>query len=97
MNYDNDILGVGNSDHPANQEQIEYETFESNNLWECLDYAKDTKDFELIENAITLQNTIIEKTISEIEFLIDTYHHTDHSLLKNRLIKLRTELKSNQK
>jgi len=97
MNYDNDILGIGNSDHPANQEQIESETFESNNLWECLDYTKEFKDFELIENAITLQNTIIEKAIIDLDFLIDTYHHTDQSLLKNKLVKIKTDLKFNQK
>ena len=83
--------------HPVNQEQIEPETFESNNLWECLNYAKDTKDFELIENAITLQNTIIEKAVSELDFLIDLNHQTENTYMKNKLVKLRTELKSNQK
>lgn len=94
-NYDKDYLGTNNSQHPANQEQ-ESETFESNNLEECLNYAKDFKDFELIENAITLQNTIIEKAISELDFLIDVYRHTDQTLLKNKLVKIRTELKFNQ-
>lgn len=95
MNYDETVLGVGNSEHPANQEQTEPETFESNNLLECLNYAKDFKDFELIENAITLQNTIIEKAISELDFLIDSLH--SNTMVKNRLVKLITELKFNQK
>ena len=97
MDYDNDILGVGNSQHPANQEQYEETVFESDVLMDCLDYYKDTKDSELIENAIINQNTIIEKVISQIDFLIDMYHHTSHSLLKNKLVKIKTELKSNQK
>jgi hypothetical protein len=97
MNYDNDYLGTNNSQHPANQEQYEETVFESNILWDCLDYAKDTKDFELIENAITLQNTIIEKAILELDFLIDLNHQTENTYMKNRLVKLRTDLKFNQK
>lgn len=83
--------------NPANQEQIEPETFESNNLCDCLDYAKDTKDFELIENAITLQNTIIEKAVSELNTLIFEAQIVRNLPLVNRLQKIKVLLTSNLK
>jgi hypothetical protein len=96
MNYDDQVLGVYNSQHPANQKEIEQEEFDSVNLQECLDYAKETKDFEWIETAIIKQNTAIEKAVSELDLLIDTYHHTYQTFLKNRLKAIKRELMFNQ-
>jgi len=93
-NYDNDVLGLGNSEHPANREPMEEEIFESDNLSECLDYAKLANDYEPLEAAILNQETIIEKAASEIQFLKDMCIH--NSLLKNRLQKLSHLLTSNQ-
>ena len=95
MNYDNMILGVGNINHPANQREDQLEEFESNNLAKCLDYAKETKDFECIENAIIDQNVIIENAISEIDFLIEVY--SNNTFTKNKLLKIKRNLNSNQK
>ena len=95
MNYDNMILGVGNINHPANQREDQLEEFESNNLSKCLDYAKETKDFEYIENAIIDQNVIIENAISEIDFLIEVY--SNNTFTKNKLLKIKRNLNSNQK
>lgn len=95
MSYDNMILGVGNINHPANQREDQLEEFESNNLSKCLDYAKETKDFEYIENAIIDQNVIIENAISEIDFLIEVY--SNNSFTKNKLLKIKRNLNSNQK
>lgn len=97
MNYDEQVIGVGNSFHPANQQETESDHFESNNLEECLDYAKDFKDFEPIENAIIEQNVAIEKAVSEIDLLIDTYHHTEQTFLKNKLLSIKRQLMFNQK
>mgnify|MGYP000902611472 FL=1 len=93
QNYDEIVLGVGNSQHPANQRE-EQEYFDSVNLQECLDYAKDTKDFECIETAIILQNTAIEKAVLELDFLVNICG--DNSMLRNRLKALKRELMFNQ-
>ena len=87
MNYDNMILGVENINHPANQIDDKLEEFESNNLAKCLDYAKETNDFEYIENAIIDQNVIIENAISEIELLIEVY--SNNTFTKNKLLKIK--------
>ena len=89
-----DTYNDHNPDNPINQEQYS-ESFESDVLSECLDYAKEFNDYELIEKAIVNQETIIEKAVSEIEFLIDSLNH--NTMFKNRMYKLRTLLKSNQK
>jgi len=95
QDYDEIVLGVGNSQHPANQREYEQEEFDSVNLQECLDYAKDTKDFECIETAIILQNTAIEKAVSELDYLVNICG--DNTLLRNRLKALKRELMFNQK
>ena len=95
QNYDNDYLGSNNSQHPSNQREEEQEDFDSVNLQECLDYAKDTKDFEWIETAIIMQNTAIEKAVLELDFLVNICG--DNSMLRNRLKALKRELMFNQK
>mgnify|MGYP003489762398 FL=1 len=95
QNYDDIVLGVENSQHPANQSEEELENFDSVNLQECLDYAKDTKDFEWIETAIIKQNTAIEKAGLELDFLVNICG--DNSMLRNRLKALKRELMFNQK
>ena len=95
QNYDEIVLGVGNNQHPANQREYEQEEFDSVNLQECLDYAKDTKDFEWIETAIIKQNTAIEKAVLELDYLVNICG--DNSMLRNRLKALKRELIFNQK
>jgi len=94
QNYDEIVLGVENSQHPANQGE-EQEDFDSVNLQECLDYAKETKDFEWIETAIIMQNTAIEKAVLELDYLVNICG--DNTLLRNRLKALKRELIFNQK
>lgn len=94
QNYDEIVLGVGNSQHPANQTD-EQEDFDSVNLQDCLDYAKETKDFEWIETAIIMQNTAIEKAVLELDYLVNICG--DNTLLRNRLKALKRELIFNQK
>ena len=64
MNYDEDELGVGNSQHPANQEPEEEEYFESDDLQECLDYFRATNDIDHLENAIAL-NELKKQMVKE--------------------------------
>ena len=68
MNYDHDVLGVGNSCHPANQEETE--VFQSEDLNECLQFARDNGDFEPLEFAIELQTErlrIAKELIDELK------------------------------
>jgi hypothetical protein len=93
-NYDYDVIGTGNSEHPYNRLPMEDEIFESDNLSECLNYSKLANDYEPLEAAIIKQEAIIEMAVSEIQFLKDMCIH--NSLLKNRLQKLSHLLTSNQ-
>ena len=93
-NYDYDVIGTGNSEHPYNRPPMEEEIFESDNLQECMDYSKLANDYEPLEAAIIKQEAIVEMAVSEIQFLKDMCIH--NSLLKNRLQKLSHLLTSNQ-
>jgi hypothetical protein len=93
-NYDDFVIGTGNSEHPYNRPPMEDEIFESDNLSECLNYSKLANDYEPLEAAIIKQEAIIEMAVSEIQFLKDMCIH--NSLLKNRLQKLSHLLTSNQ-
>lgn len=53
--YDNEELGVGHPNHPANQPDepsMSELGFSLLTLQECLDYYKETKDIEPLENKI---------------------------------------------
>lgn len=78
--------------NPVNVIDEEEVLFESNNLSECLDYAKETKDFEPIENAIMHHQLKLEKATSEIQFLIDLSRQNKNDFMAKKLIKLRNEL-----
>ncbi len=92
MNPDDYIEGMQDMNHPANR--IEEETFESDNLQECLDYAKTFNDYEPMEAAIYNNDTIIKNAISEIQFCIDCLQN--NSLVKNRLLAVKRKLINTQ-
>jgi hypothetical protein len=62
MNYDHDVLGVGNSLHPANQEETNYDP----NGYEALANTLFNEKMEWMKKAMTL-----EIYIKEIKFLAD--------------------------
>jgi hypothetical protein len=62
MNYDYDVLGVGNSLHPANQKETNYDP----NGYEQLANTLFNEKMEWMKKAITL-----EIYIKEIKFLAD--------------------------
>jgi hypothetical protein len=79
-----------NKDNPANWiDQLE--SFESDNIAECLDHYKDFNDCEPLENAIMKQETLIENLISELTFLIDS-----NPKLKNKLQIIKSKLITTQ-
>ena len=63
MNYDHDVLGVGNSSHPANQEEI---VDNDPNGYEALANKLFNEKMEWMAKAMTLQIYI-----KEIKFLAD--------------------------
>jgi len=93
-NYDYDVIGTGNPEHPYNRPPMEEEIFESDNLQECMDYSKLANDYEPLEAAIYNNDTIIENAISEIQFCIDCLQKND--LVKNRLLAVKRKLINTQ-
>lgn len=88
MNYDHDVLGVGNSSHPANQEETD--VFQSEDLDECLQHAKEEFEFEPLEFAINLQYErlkIAKKLIDELQVAT-----TGNSYIKNKIQRIKNYL-----
>ena len=91
-----DTYNEHNPNNPINQEQYS-ESFESDVLSECLDYAKEFNDYELIEKAIVNQETIIEKAVCGINTLIFEAQIVRNLPLINKLQKIKVLLISNLK
>ena len=89
-NYDDDVLGVGNPEHPANRH--EQKPFESDNLQECLDYAKLANEFESLENAIYNNEVVIMSAIQDLNFCIDCMSATDNVFVLNKLKRIKSNL-----
>jgi hypothetical protein len=70
-----------------------FEDFESNNLEECLNYYKETKEIEPLEFAIADNKLKIETAIDNIQLLIDVARSTKNSYMANQLIQIKTNLK----
>ncbi len=88
-NYDDDVLGVGNSQHPSNQEPEEEVNFESNDLQKCLDYYKDTGDIEPLENAICRNELIHKNAIEDLTSSIKFMRNNDLNATADFFCKLR--------
>jgi hypothetical protein len=73
-------------------ETHDFEEFESINLEKCLDYFKDYKDIEPLENAILENRWKIERAIENIQLLIDVARSTKNSYMANQLIGIQTSL-----
>lgn len=73
-------------------EDHDFEEFDSNNLDKCLDYFKDYKDIEPLENAILENRWKIEKALENIQLLIHVARSTKNSYMANQLIGIQTSL-----
>lgn len=91
MNLDDYIEGRFDPNNPANQEIIADE-FYSEDLSECLDYAKDNENFGPLENAIFLHETKVKKAIEKIMFAMDAMSHSDNLFIIKQLLEIKTEL-----
>lgn len=88
MDYDNDYLGVGNSQHPANQPDLPHEHEKELTIREAFETGYEDKLLE----AISRQEKLNEHIISELDFFIGVLNQTENTWLKNRLIKLKKQL-----
>ena len=80
-NYDNDILGVGNICHPANQEETE--VFQSEDIQECLQYARDNGDFEPLEFAVKIAKRNFDANPASIPIKIKQIGLSDKFAIKD--------------
>jgi hypothetical protein len=86
-NYDHDVIGIGNPDHPANEKEAEY--FISEDLKECLGHFIETKEIGPLEEAIEVINFRIAKASEELQ---DVIVSLEASPLKFKLINLKKRL-----
>ena len=91
MNPDDYIQGTFDANNPVNQETIADE-FYSEDLSECLNYAKETQDFEPLENAIFLHETKVKKALEKIVFSLDAMEHSENTFVINQLLAIKREL-----
>lgn len=81
-NYDNDVIGVGNSLHPANQIDCERELTHQEQMEEQIFILE--QNIQQIRNAIKYRKAVNAKII---EILKDVYAN-DHDYLHNKLNEL---------
>jgi cystathionine beta-lyase family protein involved in aluminum resistance len=92
MNYDHEVLGVGNLNHPANANEIEV-VFESENIQECLDYYKLSGEIEPLENAISLNEENKKKAFEDLVTVIKLMRSKGYTATANFLCSTRDKLK----
>ena len=67
--------------------------FDSSDLFECLDFAKQNDDFSHLETAISLNHKNKREAKILIKELLDAHSHTDNDYLKNKLTKIKNLLR----
>ena len=91
MTLDNHIWGDFDPANPANQETIA-EEFYSEDLSECMQFAKENQDFEPLENAIFLHETKVKKALEKVMFSLDAMAHSENTFIINQLLDIKREL-----
>lgn len=91
-NYDDDVLGTGNPDHPANQEDAQ--EFQSEDLKECLDHFYETKDIDPLATAIDETYDNLKSLHAGLVECISFARSSDNAFLANKLATLRTKIDS---
>ena len=83
-NYDQDYLGVGNSQHPANQPEIDSEEEKDLTIREALETGFEDNILE----AIGRNEKLLYSIHSELVFIRDYASQKHDNFLKNRITKL---------
>jgi hypothetical protein len=89
-NYDYDVLGTGNPDHPANREEAS--EFQSEDLKECLDHFYETGDSEPLAEAIHETYNSLASVHSDLVECINFARSSDNAFLANKLATIRTKI-----
>lgn len=86
--YDHDVLGVGNPDHPANQEELE---FDLETLENCLAHYK---EYDVVDPLIeSIENTITNNaSASEIVKLLIRNERSKSEIDNDLIMKLSSVL-----
>lgn len=82
--YDHDYLGVGNSQHPANQPEIDSEEEKELTIREAMETGFEDKLLE----AIGRQEQKEAKVYAELVYLRDCAAQTKNTFFKNNIIKI---------
>ena len=72
--------------------QEEQEDFESDNLAECLNYYRETKDFQPLAIAIENTQDKLTEAVKDIQFLMELAHQTNLTYYANKLLSIRKKL-----
>ena len=91
MILDHYIEGTFDPNNPSNQEPVT-EEFYSEDLSECLQFAKDNQDFEPLENAIFLHETKVKNAMEKVMFSLDAMAHSENAFIINQLLAIKREL-----
>ena len=67
--------------------------FDSSDLFECYEYAKQNDDYSHLETAISLTYKNKREAKILIQELLDAHSHTDNDYLKNKLTKIKNLLR----
>jgi PHP family Zn ribbon phosphoesterase len=82
-NYDHDVIGVGNSNHPVNEEQLEHELTVEEELEEMIE----SLEIKLIESQqrVHYRISVIENTKNELKEVINYLETTENLWLLNKI------------
>lgn len=67
MEYDNDYLGVGNNQHPANQPDQNPDEYDFDDVWDCIDYAENEGKFDPLKDMVKELLEIINNLKKQIK------------------------------
>lgn len=67
MEYDNDYLGVGNNQHPANQPDQKPDEYDFDDVWDCIEYAENEGDFDPLKGKVKDLLEIIKNLKKQIK------------------------------
>ena len=67
MEYDNDYLGVGNNQHPANQPEQEFDEYDFDDVWDCIEYAENEGKFDPLKDMVKELLEIINNLKKQIK------------------------------
>lgn len=97
MGYDKDIIGVGNPNHTANEEDVLEPEFTSNNLGKAFQYHTHNQDEEILISVFDFHDMTIQNSINNLTELVlmlrDSENHYAANIICREIEQLKTLLK----